>query len=431
MKKVAFYTLGCKVNQYDTQTMIELFKAENDKYQIVSFEEFADIYIVNTCTVTAMSDKKSRQILSRAFKQNNDALIVVAGCFAQTDAEKAMAIPGVRLVIGNKNRKSIVRLVDLAQHSQEPINAVEKITSTDDFEDLPAITEGQTRAYLKIQEGCNQFCSYCIIPFARGAIRSRSLNSIITQAKSLAQNGFKEIVITGIHLASYKTKQDEDLCDVIYALNDINGIERIRLGSLEPRVIDEKFVQAIKANKKVCLQIHLSLQSGCDEILKKMNRKYTTSDFENSVTLLRKNFPSVAITTDIIAGFPGETEADHNDTMLFIKKVKLSKTHVFPYSPRKSTVAAKMPNQIENSIKHMRAKEIITLTESLQREFISSFIGETKNVLFEQFEYGYLYGYTSNYIYTKVKSNQDLSNKIIPVKITGEQNLTAIGEMEE
>ncbi|WIF94804.1 tRNA (N(6)-L-threonylcarbamoyladenosine(37)-C(2))-methylthiotransferase MtaB [Caminicella sporogenes] len=433
MKTVAFYTLGCKVNQYDTEAMAELF--EKRGYKVVDSHEFADIYVINTCTVTNLSDRKSRQFIRRAKKKNPKAKIVVAGCYAQTASEEVLKIEGVNLVIGTNKRNEIVELIE-AIDIDEKANHVDNIMKIDEFEELSIEKiKGKTRAFLKIQEGCNQFCSYCIIPYARGPVRSRKFENIISEVKRLSNNGFKEIVLTGIHIASYgKDLKDKNLIDVIKAVHDVEGIERIRLSSVEPNLITEKFIEEIKLLPKFCNHLHLSLQSGCDETLKRMSRKYTTEEYRNIVLNLRKAIPDIAITTDIIVGFPGETDEEFNTTCKFVKEINFSQIHVFKYSPRKGTPAAKFKNQVHPNIKNLRSEKMIKIADDLMLKYRKRFIDKTLDVLFEDRvnvnnDKNIITGLTTNYINVAVEGNEDFVGKIIPVKLKKIKKDVIIGEI--
>ena len=417
MKSVASYALGCKVNQYESEAIAELF--EEKGYDVVGIDDKADVYVINTCTVTNFGDKKSRQLIRKVKRQNPDALVAVVGCYAQTAPDEVMKIEGVNIVIGTKDRKEIVSIVE-NYHDNKPENHVSPIMKEREFEHLKIHKlKNRTRAYLKIQDGCSQFCSYCIIPYARGPIRSRDPEDIMEEVNVLAQNGFKEIVLTGIHVASYgKDIKNINLLGIIKRVHEVEGIERIRFSSIEPNIITDEFVSEIVKLKKVCHHFHLSLQSGCDKTLKEMNRKYTTEKYYEAVCILRKYMADVAITTDIIVGFPGETEEDFNESYEFAKKVQFSKIHVFPYSPKKGTPAAERKDQILNSIKQERSKKLIELSDKMANDFMSKYIDKTVEVLFErnigenQYE-----GHTGNYIKVVGNSNTDVSNNIINVKI--------------
>ena len=423
MKKAAFYTLGCKVNQYETEAMTELFSKAG--YEICDFDGYADIYVINTCTVTSMSDRKSRQIIRRAKKHNPNAVVAVTGCYAQTAPEAVGSIEGVNLVVGTKDRKNIVSLVEEIS-SDTFKNAVSDIMSTHEFEELSVKTyHGRTRAYIKIQEGCNQFCSYCIIPYARGPIRSRPFGEVLAEVNRLSLEGFTEVILAGIHVASYGADLgDCSLSKLINEVNKIKGIRRIRLSSIEPMTLNKEFIDGIKSCDKLCRHFHISLQSGCDETLRRMNRKYTCDEYENIVIGLRENFPEVAITTDIMVGFPGETEEEFKKTCEFAKKIKFAEAHVFQYSQRQGTPAAARPDQVPAEIKEMRSKEIIKITNQTKEEYQKSFLGKTVEVLFEQpchsFD-GCFEGKTDNYLTVIVPTNQKLSGEyhnVLPKEIT-------------
>ncbi len=420
MKTVAFYTLGCKVNQYESEAVSSIF--EKNGYEVVSFDQSADIYIINTCTVTNLSDRKSRQAIRKAKKTNPDSVVTVMGCYAQTSSEEILKIPGVNLVIGTKDRNSILDYIKRLEEGECRINAVDNIMTSRSFEELKVNTyKERTRAYLKIQEGCSQFCSYCIIPYARGPIRSRKPEDIIDEVRELSQNGYTEIVLTGIHLASYgKDLKTTDLLGIIKKLNEIEGIERIRLGSIEPTTITEEFVLAAAEMPKLCPHYHLSLQSGCDATLRAMNRKYTAEEYRKSVELLKKHIPDVAITTDIMVGFPGETEEDFISSMDFADKIGFSKIHVFKYSPRKGTPAAESPDQITPEIKEARSEKMLALSDRLEEQYLGRFIDREMDVLYEQAladKKGYIEGLTSNYIRVAAEGSEDITGKIVKTKL--------------
>ena len=416
MKKVAFYTLGCKVNQYETEAMTELFK--NDGYEITHFENFSDIYVINTCTVTSMSDRKSRQIIRRAKKKNPKAIVVVTGCYAQTAPDEVLKIEGVNMVLGTNERHRILELTkNLLTDSKK--KEVYNIMNSHEFEELSITTYSErTRAYIKIQEGCNQFCSYCIIPYARGPIRSRNPERIIEEIKTLSKNGFTEVILTGIHVASYGADlQNMDLGKLLMMVNEIDGIKRIRLSSIEPMTLNAEFIKAISPCEKLCHHFHLSLQSGSDGTLKRMNRKYTTDKYKSIVDGLRAAFPDVAVTTDIMVGFPGETDEEFEETVEFAKNIKFADAHIFQYSPRKGTVAAKRTDQIPSKIKEKRSKLIAEICEESRKEFLEGFLGKTLEVLFEQpTADGFFEGKTDNYITVCVPPEENLSGNFFMVK---------------
>lgn len=424
MKKVKFSTLGCKVNQYETEAMAELFVKNG--YEIT--EDYnCDVFVLNTCTVTNLSDRKSRQQISKIRSENSDAIIAVVGCYSQVSPDEIENIEGVNVILGTKYRKEIVELCELAKSSNKIINKVENIGKNREFEELTINTEhSMTRAYIKIQEGCSQFCSYCIIPYARGPIRSRNIRDIGLEAKRLADNGFKEIVLTGIHVASYgKDLENDDigLIDVIEDIGQIDKIKRIRLSSLEPRIVDKQFLDRLSKVEQFCDHFHLSLQSGSDSILQSMNRKYDTNLYEKTINLIRKYYPNAAITTDIIVGFPGETDEDFEKTLDFVDKIQFSKIHVFKYSNRKGTVASKMKNQVSGVVKKERSKLLIEKSKYYTDKFLDNMLNEPIKVLFEsKNDDGYIKGYTTNYIRVKREYNPNLSNKIIDVVCNRREN---------
>lgn len=424
MKKVKFSTLGCKVNQYETEAMAELFVKNG--YEIT--EDYnCDVFVLNTCTVTNLSDRKSRQQISKIRSENSDAIIAVVGCYSQVSPNEIENIEGVNVILGTKYRKEIVELCELAKSSNKIINKVENIGKNREFEELTINTEhSMTRAYIKIQEGCSQFCSYCIIPYARGPIRSRNIRDIVLEAKRLADNGFKEIVLTGIHVASYgKDLENDDigLIDVIEDIGQIDKIKRIRLSSLEPRIVDKQFLDRLSKVEQFCDHFHLSLQSGSDSILQSMNRKYDTDLYEKTINLIREYYPNAAITTDIIVGFPGETDEDFEKTLNFVDKIRFSKIHVFKYSNRKGTVASKMKNQVSGVVKKERSKLLIEKSKYYTDKFLDNMLNQPIKVLFEsKNDDGYIKGYTTNYIRVKREYNPNLSNKIIDVICNRREN---------
>lgn len=424
MKKVKFSTLGCKVNQYETEAMAELFVKNG--YEIT--EDYnCDVFVLNTCTVTNLSDRKSRQQISKIRSENSNAVIAVVGCYSQVSPDEIENIEGVNVILGTKYRKEIVELCELAKSSNKTINKVENIGKNREFEELTINTEhSMTRAYIKIQEGCSQFCSYCIIPYARGPIRSRNIRDIVLEAKRLADNGFKEIVLTGIHVASYgKDLENDDigLIDVIEDIGQIDKIKRIRLSSLEPRIVDKQFLDRLSKVEQFCDHFHLSLQSGSDSILQSMNRKYDTDLYEKTINLIREYYPNAAITTDIIVGFPGETDEDFEKTLNFVDKIQFSKIHVFKYSNRKGTVASKMKNQVSGVVKKERSKLLIEKSKYYTDKFLDNMLNQPIKVLFEsKNDDGYIKGYTTNYIRVKREYNPNLSNKIIDVICNRREN---------
>jgi threonylcarbamoyladenosine tRNA methylthiotransferase MtaB len=432
-KIVSFFTLGCKVNQYETEAMAEIFKSSG--YDVVGFDEYADVYVINTCTVTGRGDMKSRQEIRKAKKINPDSVVAVVGCYSQVASNEVLNIPEVNVVLGTKNKGEIVKLVEKAANANK-VNAVEDIFKDRKFEELKiSAQEGHTRAYLKIQDGCNQYCTYCIIPYARGPIRSRKPNDILDEVKRLKDNGYKEVVLTGIHVASYgKDLENADLLDIIKMIHEIEGIERIRLSSIEPTFLTEDFVREVSLLPKFCRHYHISLQSGSDSVLKRMGRRYTTSEYKTIIERVRKYIKDVAITTDVMVGFPGETEREFNETYNFVKDIQFSKMHVFKYSRRAGTKAADYPDQIKNSVKEERSKILIKLSEECELKFYRKFLGSTLNVLFEQRTKeldDYVEGLTDNYIRVAVKSDLNIKNKILPVKLIDLKKDFAIGNIVE
>ena len=428
-KKVAFLTLGCKVNQYETEAMTELFL--NNDYNIVSSDEFSDVYVINTCTVTNLSDKKSRQFIRRSRNKNSEAVIAVVGCYSQVSPEEIAKIEEVDIILGTDNRNKLVEICEEFMKDKNKVNLVRDIMKVREFEELRIDdVEGKTRAFLKVQDGCNQYCSYCIIPYARGSIRSRKMDSIVREVKRLAQAGFKEVVLTGIHIASYgKDLGDERLIDLIEAIHETEGLERIRLGSLEPTLITDDFMKRLSSLKKVCNHFHLSLQSGSDTVLQRMNRKYTTDEYKSIVGTIRQYMSDVAFTTDIIVGFPEETEQEFLETCEFVKSIGFSKVHVFQYSPRKGTPAAEL-KQLDGNIKHDRSKSLISLSENLTKEFNERFIGDQLNVLFEnksKFKENHVEGYTTNYIRVICIGDESLEGLIKLVDIDSTHKESLIG----
>ena len=414
MNTVAFHTLGCKVNQYETEAMEELF--EDKGYTIVKSEDKADVYVINTCTVTNLSDRKSRQFIRKAKRVNGDSIIAVVGCYSQVSPEEVAGIQEVDVIIGTSERNKIVELCEQAKEKNEKINIVRSIKNDNEFEKIDVNDiKSKTRAYLKIQDGCNQYCTYCIIPYARGPIRSRQLEDIIFETEKLAKAGFKEIILTGIHVASYGKDLDKtSLQQVLKNIGNIEGIERIRLSSLEPNLIDEDFMVTLMGIGKICDHFHLSLQSGSNSILKEMNRKYTREEYKEKIDIIRKYMPNAGITTDIIVGFPGETDEDFAHTVEFVKQIQFSKIHVFKYSKREGTPAATYKDQIDGLIKNKRSEILIDLGNELTKQFNNSFINSRVSVLYEEkskvdekaFE-----GYTTNYIRVRGRT-QSINNPI-------------------
>lgn len=429
MKKAALHNLGCKVNAYETEAMQEIL--EKDGYEIVPFHEKADVYIINTCTVTNMADRKSRQMLHRAKKMNPDAVVVAAGCYVQ--AKEGEVEDCVDIVIGNNKKHELSSILEEYWREKEAKQAdgssasVKKrelidIGHTSSYETMQLSRTGEhTRAYIKVQDGCNQFCSYCIIPYARGRVRSRKKEDVVREVRTLADNGYKEVVLTGIHLSSYGLDQGEDLLSLICAVHEVEGICRIRLGSLEPRIITEEFVQKISSLPKMCPHFHLSLQSGCDDTLRRMNRRYTTEEYYEKCQLLRKYFQEPALTTDVIVGFPKETEEEFEKSRAFIDKVNFYETHVFKYSRREGTKAAAMDGQIPEPVKTARSAQLIALSRQKQEAYEARLIGKTVEVLMEEAverEDGiYQTGHTKEYVKVGQKTTENLTNQLINVEI--------------
>ena len=424
MLKVALHNLGCKVNAYETEAMAQ--KLEDAGYEIVPFNEKADVYIINTCSVTNMADRKSRQMLHKAKKMNEDAVVVAAGCYVQTATEKLLEDLSVDILIGNNKKKDIVEELQKYFDDNKYNKNVIDINATNEYEELELATVTEhTRAYIKIQDGCNQFCSYCIIPYARGRIRSREFDNIKQEVTELAQKGFKEIVLTGIHLSSYGNNENK-LIDVVEMIAGIECVERIRLGSLEPNIVTENFAKRLAKVDKICPHFHLSMQSGCDNTLKRMNRHYTSDEYFEKCELLRKYFDNPAFTTDVIVGFPGETQEDYEISREFVKKVRFSELHVFKYSKRDGTVAAKMENQIPEPVKTERSEDLIKVGENLTMEYRRKFIGKKVSVLFEEIinvaGENYWVGHTKEYIKVIMKSDKDISGDIKNVSLIGFAN---------
>lgn len=432
MPKVAFYTLGCKVNQYESDAMAELFRERG--YELVDFDEVADVYVINTCTVTNEGARKSRQVIRHAIRKNPDATVAVVGCYPQMNPGEVLKIPGVDVVVGTKDRHKIVDLVERAKRDKARIVDVEDIMKVRTFEEIAFRGYRQrTRAFLKIQEGCNMFCSYCIIPYVRGPVRSRPLESILREAENLAEDGFKEIVLTGIHLGLYGTdfKEGPDLSEVVEELSKIEGIKRIRLSSIEAMELTDEFVLKLAEIENFCHHFHIPLQSGSDRILKLMNRRYTTSEFEERVEFIKKVMPDVAITTDVIVGFPGETEEDFEDTRRFIEKIEFSRLHVFKFSPRKGTPAAKMPEQVPAELKEKRSHELLSLSKKLEKNFRGKFVGKVVEVLFEERDKDMYFGHTGNYIKVGVPYGEELRNEILEVELIRDEDEFILGTLKK
>ena len=424
MKKAALHNLGCKVNAYETEAMQHLL--EEAGYEIVPFTQKADVYVINTCSVTNMADRKSRQMLHKAKKNNPDSIVVAAGCYVQTSEKEVLNDLSVDIVIGNDRKHDLVRLLE--EYSLDSVNdTVDDINDgKHDFEELFIDqTKEHTRAFIKVQDGCNQFCSYCIIPYARGRVRSRRFENVIAEVERLAANGFKEVVLTGIHLSSYGVDFEEatGLLELLQAVNAVKGIERIRLGSLEPKIVTEHFASELSKLDKICPHFHLSLQSGCDATLKRMNRKYTTKEYEKGCELLRKYFVHPAITTDVIVGFPGETEEEFEQTKAYLEHIHFYEMHIFKYSKRKGTRAAVMPDQIDEQVKAARSEKLIALGHDMSKEFRKFYIGKNEEVLFEEKavigDKEYFVGYTKEYVKVAKKTDENLENQIVSGRISG------------
>ena len=424
MKKAALHNLGCKVNAYETEAMQHLL--EEAGYEIVPFTQKADVYVINTCSVTNMADRKSRQMLHKAKKNNPDSIVVATGCYVQTSEKEVLNDLSVDIVIGNDRKHDLVRLLE--EYSLDSVNdTVDDINDgKHDFEELFIDqTKEHTRAFIKVQDGCNQFCSYCIIPYARGRVRSRRFENVIAEVERLAANGFKEVVLTGIHLSSYGVDFEEatGLLELIQAVNAVKGIERIRLGSLEPKIVTEHFASELSKLDKICPHFHLSLQSGCDATLKRMNRKYTTKEYERGCELLRKYFVHPAITTDVIVGFPGETEEEFEQTKAYLEHIHFYEMHIFKYSKRKGTRAAVMPDQIDEQIKAARSEKLIALGHDMSKEFRKFYIGKNEEVLFEEKavigDKEYFVGYTKEYVKVAKKTDENLENQIVSGRVSG------------
>lgn len=422
MKKVALHNLGCKVNAYETEAMQEML--EKNGYEIVPFKEGADIYIINTCTVTNMADRKSRQMLHRAKKMNPNALVVATGCYVQAKENSGEVDECIDVIIGNNKKKDLIEILE--QHIRK---AVIDINHTKEYEEMHlSKTAEHTRAYIKVQDGCNQFCTYCIIPFARGRVRSRAKEDVIREVTDLANNGYKEVVLTGIHLSSYGVDlEGEDLLSLILAVNDVAGIERIRLGSLEPRIITEEFAKTIAGLTKMCPHFHLSLQSGCDETLRRMNRRYTSEEYYEKCQLLRKYFDNPALTTDIIVGFPGETEEEFEKSKAFIDKVDFYETHVFKYSKRQGTKAAVMENQVPEQIKTQRSNILLELDAKKREKYESNFVGKDVEVLMEESVQingeTFQVGHTKEYVKIALQTEENLQNQVTNVEIVSRSQI--------
>lgn len=430
MKKVAFYTLGCKVNQYETEAMTELF--EKNGYISVNSEEYADVYVINTCTVTHMSDRKSRQYIRRMKKKNPNAIIAVVGCYSQVSPEEILDIEEVNLVMGTNDRKAIVENIDNLTDDSK-VSTVDDIMKVKDFESIEiSQTNGRTRAFIKIQDGCDRYCTYCIIPYARGRIRSRKMDEIVEEIETLSRNGFKEVVLTGIHVASYgkDLRDGSNILTVLKEVHNIDGIERIRLSSVEPKLFTDEFISEICSLEKLAPHFHLSLQSGSDGVLQRMNRRYSAEEYKRIVEILRDRIPDVSITTDVIVGFPGESNEEFLETLGFLKELKLMHTHIFKYSPRKGTPASIMENQIDSQTKNFRSGVLLNLCTKNFRNFVEKFKDRELRILVEELDNdGYYEGLTDNYIRIKVRSEHDIRGEFVDVRISDIMDDYCIGEL--
>lgn len=421
--KVALHNLGCKVNAYETEAMQQMLEAAG--YEIVPFEPGADIYVINTCSVTNIADRKSRQMLHKAKKMNPDAIVVAAGCYVQADTKKAEADASIDIIIGNNKKQELIPILESYRTGHQKTTECVDINHTKEYENLEIDrTEEHTRAYLKVQDGCNQFCTYCIIPYARGRIRSKKTEDVVNEVKRLAASGCQEVVLTGIHLSSYGKERPEDqenLLTLIQAVHQVDGIERIRLGSLEPGIITEEFAEAISKLPKMCPHFHLSLQSGCNATLKRMNRRYTSEEYAERCGILRKYFENPALTTDVIVGFPGETEEEFEASRNFVDSIDFYETHIFKYSRREGTKAAVMPDQVSEGKKSARSAEMIEMGEQKRRAYEESFIGKEVEVLVEEEieRNGEIFwtGHTKEYIKIALQSRENLRNCIVKVQI--------------
>lgn len=431
--KVAFCTLGCRVNQYESEAMAEKFIKQG--YEVVEFNSPADVYVINTCTVTNMGDKKSRQMIGRARRKNPGSIVAVVGCYSQIAPQEVSNIEGVDIVLGTRNKSEIVYWVNRFKDEGKKISKVNEVMKDKKFEDLNIEEyQNRTRAFLKIQDGCNRFCSYCLIPYARGSVCSKEPAKVISEVKELAKHGFKEIILSGIHTASYGVdlKENCSLVDILEQVDKIEGIERIRIGSIDPTFFTNGVIERITLLKKLCPHFHLSLQSGCDETLKRMNRKYTANEYRNIVNLLRTSIKDVSITTDVIVGFPGETEEEFNKTYEFLKEIKLSKIHVFKYSPREGTKAAVMENQIDGNLKEERSSKLLKLNAALEIEFMNRFKGRVMQVLYEQkveSKKGCYEGYTPNYLRVITETEENLTGVLADTVLVETADEYIIGKL--
>lgn len=421
MKKAALHNLGCKVNAYETQAMQQIL--ENAGYEIVSFQEKADVYVINTCSVTNMADRKSRQMLHKAKKMNPEAVVVAAGCYVQTKEEEAVLDESIDIIIGNNKKHELIEILEEYESRYEKARAVTDINhEKQDYEELCLErTAEHTRAFIKVQDGCNQFCSYCIIPYARGRVRSRSAKDVLAEVRRLSENGYQEVVLTGIHLSSYGVDTQDNLLHLIECVHEIEGIHRIRLGSLEPRIVTETFAKRLSELEKICPHFHLSLQSGCDAVLVRMNRRYDTAEYEQGCDILRKYFEHPGITTDVIVGFPGETKEEFEITKAYLERIHFYEMHIFKYSVREGTKAALMANQVPEQIKTERSAELLALAKKMSKEFRDYYLRkEVTALLEEEFEFEgkkYFTGYTKEYVKVAYETEENCSNRFVTGKI--------------
>ena len=440
---VALETLGCRVNIYDSEALAELFRA--DGYEVVPFNTKADVYVINTCTVTNMGDRKSRQLISQARRKNPDAVIGVVGCYSQVAPEEIASLEGVDIVLGSRNKSRIVEFANRSRATGEQLIEVTDVLTSHEFEPLEVKDyQDHTRAFLKIQDGCNRFCSYCMIPYARGGISSKDRSQILDEINELVNHGFKEVILSGIHIASYgmdKRSVEEgillgkdkgyDLLDLLEELETVDGLLRIRIGSIEPTFFQGERLKRISRLKKLCPHFHLSLQSGSDSVLKRMNRRYTAAEYEEVVRALRREIPNVSITTDIIVGFPGETDLEHQETLEFLKRIALTKTHIFKYSPRQGTPAASMSNQIHGTIKEERSRELQNLSNKNEENFHQAMVGGKHLVLLERWDGQFAKGFTENYVEVEIEASEDLSGQIVKCKIISAGIHSVKGEIQQ
>lgn len=424
MKKAALHNLGCKVNAYETEAMQQIL--EGAGYQIVPFTEYADVYVINTCSVTNMADRKSRQMLHRAKKLNPDAVVVGAGCYVQTKEAQALVDEAIDIVIGNNKKHELLALLEEHESTKQRTKSIIDINhEKQEYEEMfLSKTAEHTRAFIKVQDGCNQFCSYCIIPFARGRVRSRNAKDVLNEIAHLAENGYQEVVLTGIHLSSYGVDTDDNLLHLIEQVHEIEGIKRIRLGSLEPRIVTEEFAKRLSELPKICPHFHLSLQSGCDATLQRMNRRYDTAEYERGCDILRKYFEHPAITTDVIVGFPGETEEEFETTRKYLEHIHFYEMHIFQYSKREGTKAAVMPNQIPEQVKKQRSAVLLASEQQMSKEFREYYVGKPVEALLEEpFEWNgktYFTGYTKEYVKVAYEACEDKTNQFVQGILKGQ-----------